>query len=409
VSFDAHRDGDFAPYIFHTTDFGKTWTAVVNGLPGDDASVRGLAEYPGKPDVLFAGTERALFVTHDAGARWTRLRANLPTTIYDDILIHPRTKDVILATHGRGVWILDDGSPIGEWTPAIASERAHLFAVPRATLMLYWEDVSNMDHYFFTAENPAEGAAFTYHLSSPAQKVRLVVTNASGKIVRVLDGPGDAGVIHRVNWDLRYPVPVGLGRGGGGGEEGGGGGGPGSQKPGVVQLPVPSHEIGNRGPQIAPGPFKVTLEVDGAPAGAQTFEVRADPASNVTLAQHKAREAFSVDVMDLLAKVDTMSKDLATRRAAATGAEAARLQGLEQRLVGGGNGRGGRGAPSTGSGQAPGGPPPVQPVRQRLSTLINAFVGSGARTGTLAAPTGTMTAALADVKADLAAIEKAVR
>ena len=174
VAFDAHRDGDFAPYIVHTTDFGKTWTAVVNGLPADDASVRGLAEYPGKPEVLFAGTERALFVTHDGGAHWIRLRANLPTTIYDDILIHPRTKDLILATHGRGVWILDDGSPIGEWTPGIATERAHLFAVPRATLMLYWEDVSNMDHYFFTAENPAEGAAFTYLAGS--QKVRLTVT-----------------------------------------------------------------------------------------------------------------------------------------------------------------------------------------------------------------------------------------
>jgi len=402
VSFDAHRDGDFAPYIFRTADFGKTWTAVVTGLPGDDASVRGLAEYPGKPDVLFAGTERALFVTHDAGAHWVRLRANLPTTIYDDILIHPRTKDLILATHGRGVWILDDASAIGEWTSAIASERAHLFAVPRATLMLYWEDVSNMDHYFFTADNPAEGAAFTYHLTSAPQKVRLVVTNASGKVVRALDAPSTAGVIHRVNWDLRYPVPVGLGRGGGGGEEGGGGGGPGSQKPGVIQLPVPSHEIGNRGPHIAPGTFKVTLEVDGTAASSQTFEVRADPASNVTLAQHKAREAFSVEVMDLLAKVDTLAKDLSARHAAATGPEAARLQTLEQRLVGAGGGRGGRGGAS-------GGPPPVQPVRQRLSTLINAFVGSGARSGTLAAPTGTMTAALAEAKADLAGIEKELR
>jgi hypothetical protein len=409
VSFDAHRDGDFAPYIFHTTDFGKTWTPAVNGLPGDDASVRGLAEYPGKPDVLFAGTERALFVTYDAGAHWTRLRANLPTTIYDDILIHPRTKDLILATHGRGVWILDDASPIGEWTPAIASERAHLFAVPRATLTLYWEDVSNMDHYFFTAENPAEGAAFTYHLASPAQKVRLVVTNASGKVVRALDAPSTAGAIHRVNWDLRYPVPVGLGRGGGGGEEGGGGGGPGSQKPGVVQLPVPSHEIGNRGPHVAPGTFKVTLEVDGTAAGSQTFDVRADPASNVTLAQHKAREAFSVEVMDLLAKVETLSKDLAARRQAATGAEATRLQGLEQRLVGSGGGRGGRGSLPTVPGVAGGGGPPAQPVRQRLSGLINAFVGSGARTGTFAAPTGTMIAALAEAKADLAAIEQELR
>src|SRR6185436_5459877 len=176
VSFDAHRDGDFAPYIFRTTDFGKTWTPVISGLPNDDASIRGLAEYPGKPTVLFAGTERALFVTHDSGARWQRLTANLPTTRYDDIVVHPRTKDLVLGTHGRGIWILDDASPIAEWTTAIAAKRAHLFAVPRATIQLYWQDVSNMAQNFYAAENPAEGAVFTYHLGQAAQKVRLIVT-----------------------------------------------------------------------------------------------------------------------------------------------------------------------------------------------------------------------------------------
>jgi hypothetical protein len=263
-----------------------------------------------------------------------------------------------------------------------------------------------MDHYFFTAENPAEGAAFTYHLASAAQKVRLVVTNASGKTIRALDGPVSAGAIHRVHWDLRYPVPVGLGRGGGGGEEGGGGGGPGSQKPGVVQLPVPSHEIGARGPQVAPGTFKVVLEVDGRASGSQTFEVRGDPASNVTLAQQKAREAFSVEVMDLLAKVERLESAAAAARLTSKGDDLARWQAIEQKLIGAG-GRGGRGGASTGPGQAAaGGAAPVQPVRTRLSGLINAFVGSGARTGTLGAPTGTMTAALAEAKADLAAIEK---
>jgi len=421
VSFDAHRDGDFAPYIFRTADFGKTWTAVTTGLPKDDASVRGLAEYPGKPSVLFAGTERALFVTHDSGDHWARLAANLPTTRYDDIVVHPRTKDLILGTHGRGIWILDDASPIAEWTPAIAEKRSHLFAVPRATLMLYWEDVSNMNHYFFTAENPAEGAAFTYHLAQPAQKVRLIVTASSGKVVREITAPGEAGVIHRVNWDLRYPVPPGGGRGGGGGggEEGGGGGGPGTEKPGVIQLPVPSHEIGPRGPHVAPGSFKVTLEVDGVAEESRTFDVRSDPASSVTLTQHKAREAFVVDVMELQAKVEALGADLGKRRAAAAGEEATRLQALEQRLVGGGGGRGdgrgpstlrepqgrpeqGRGA--TGSGQAAG-----PPMRQRLNGLINAFVGSGARTGTMGAPTATMRQAFEEAKADLAAIEKEIK
>ena len=402
VSFDAHRDGDFAPYIFRTADFGKTWTAVVAGLPKDDASIRGLAEFPGHPNVLFAGTERALFVTHDSGDHWTRLRANLPTTRYDDILVHPRTKDLILGTHGRGIWILDDATPIGEWAPAIAQKRAHLFAVPRATLLLYWEDVSNMAHYFYTAENPSEGATFSYHLAQPAAKVRLIVSNTAGKTVREVTGPGEAGVIHRVNWDLRFALPAGMaGRGGGGGEEGGGGS---AARAGAVQLPIPSHDINTRGPNVAPGTFKVTLEVDGVATESRTFEVRADPTSNVTMAQHKAREAFVVEVMDLLARVDKLAADLAARRGAARGEDLTRLQAWEQRLGGGrGGGRGGRG------GGAPGAPVPIQPVRTRLSSLLNTFNMSGARTGTMTGPTGTMRETLEDAKRDLATIEREIR
>jgi photosystem II stability/assembly factor-like uncharacterized protein len=402
VSFDAHRDGDFAPYIFRTTDFGKTWTSIVAGFPADDASIRSLADYPGRPSVLFAGTERAVFVTHDSGGHWTKLTANLPTTRYDDIVVQPRTKDLVLGTHGRGIWILDDASPIADWTPAVAARRAHLFDVPRATLMLYWEDVSNMNHYFFTAANPAEGATFTYHLGQPAQKVRLVVTNPGGRVVRELTGPGTAGAIHRVNWDLRFTIPAGMARagGGGGGDEGGGGGfGPGTEKPGVIALPVPSHDIGPRGPHIAPGTFSVTLDVDGVAIESRSFEVRSDPVSSITAAQHKAREAFVIDVMDQLARIERLATDLQTRRAAASGDEASRLQGLEQRLAGGAGGRGGGGGGRGGS----------QPARQRLAGLINAFVGSGARTGSLSAPTATMAATLAEAKADLAAIEKEVR
>jgi len=401
AAFDAHRDGDFAPYLVRTTDFGKTWTAVTAGLPGDDASIRALAEYPGKPNVLFAGTERALFVTHDSGAHWVKLDANLPTTRYDDIVIHPRTHDLVLGTHGRSIWVLDDASPIAEWTPAIAARRAHLFAVPRATLMLYWEDISNMAHYFYAAENPAEGAAFTYHLASPAQRVRLLVTNAAGKTVREITGPATPGLLHRVQWDLRFPLPAGAARlgGGGGGEEGGGG--PGAQRAGVVQLPVPAHDIAPRGPLVAPGTFKVTLEVDGAAVESRPFEVRADPASNLPLAAHKAREAFVVEVMQRMADVDSLVARIGVRRAASSGAEAQRLQALEQRLAGGARGAGG---PAGGFGR--GGP---QAVRQRLGTLLGVYLSSGARTGTVSPPTGAMRATLAGAKAEMADVERALK
>jgi hypothetical protein len=193
---------------------------------------------------------------------------------------------------------------------------------------------------------------------------------------------------------------MGRGGGGGGGEEGGGGGfGPGTEKPGTVQLPIPTRNIGPRGPHVAPGMFKVTLEVDGAAAESRAFEVRADAASPVTLTQHKAREAFVVEVMELQAKTEALGTELRKRREAATGEEAARIQALERRLVGAAGGRGGGGG-------GRGGP---QPVRQRLGGLITTFVGSGARTGSLAAPTTTMRTTLSEAKADLEAIEKEIK
>jgi photosystem II stability/assembly factor-like uncharacterized protein len=390
VAVDAHRDGDFGAYLYRTTDGGKTFTSITNGLPADDASVRGLAEYPGKPNVLFAGTERAMFVTHDSGDHWVPLTGNLPTTSYQDIVIQPRTKDLVLATHGRGIWILDNAAPVAEWSPAVAAERAHLFDVPRATLMLYWEDTSNMGQAFYTSENPAEGAVFSYSLGAKADRVVFRVTNAAGRVVREITGAGDAGQILRANWDLRFAIPAGGGRG-----FGGGGGGRGGQ----VQLPIPSHDIGQRGALVAPGAFKVTMEVDGAVVGSKMFEVRADPQSNIPLGAHKARESMVIDVMDLQAKVDALSKDLATRRAAATGDQAAKLQALEARLgATGGGGRGGRGGGAA-AGQVP-------PVRTRLNGLLSGFNISGATTGTLAGPSAANMATLAEVKKDLAAIEK---
>src|SRR4029079_4232820 len=127
------------------------------------------------------------------------------------------------------------------------AERAHLFNVPRATLMLYWEDMSNMGQSFYTSENPAEGAVFTYSLGSAAKTVKFVVKNAAGRVVRELNGSTETGTILRVNWDLRFAPPAGGGRGGGGGggEEGGGGGG--AARAGAVQLPIPAHDIRARG------------------------------------------------------------------------------------------------------------------------------------------------------------------
>jgi hypothetical protein len=140
--------------------------------------------------------------------------------------------------------------------------------------------------------------------------------------------------------------------------------------------------IGARGAYIAPGTFKVTLDVDGDTTS-RSFEVRADPGGTVTVAQHKAREAFLVDVMELSGKVEKLVTDLRAKRTAASGEEATKLQALERRLSGG------RDAP-----------------RGKLGGLLRAFSGSGAQQGSLAAPTGAQRQILAEAKAEIAAIQK---
>jgi photosystem II stability/assembly factor-like uncharacterized protein len=407
VSVDNHRSGDFTPFIFRTTDFGKTFTRVTDGLP-DGAPVRSIVEYPGKAHVLFAGTERFLYYTTDSARHWTRVAANLPTTRYDDLIVHPRTKDLVIGTHGRSIWILDDATPFAEWTSTLAAKPATLFPVRRATLTYYWQDVSTAAHNFYAAENPAEGATFTYHLAKASPSVKFTVTNAAGKVVRELTGPGTAGVLQRINWDLRYAPPAGGGFAfGGGGEEAGGppaeagaggrggrggrGGGRTDMRP---PLPIPAHNIGARGTYVAPGTYTVTMEVDGAKE-TRTFEVRSDPTTPVTAADHKARESFLLEVADVQARLTARTTEFRAKLTAATGDEQARLTALAQKLgIGvGAGGRGGRG------GRGGGG------IAAALGGLAGQFNGSGVRHTTMQGPTGTQKAVLAEAKKVLAALD----
>jgi photosystem II stability/assembly factor-like uncharacterized protein len=408
VAFDRHRAGDFAPYIFRTADFGRSWTRVTTGLP-DGNPVRSIAEYPGNADVLLAGTERFLHYSLDRGATWTRLAANLPPVRYDDIVFHPRTKDVVLGTHGRSIWVLDDASPLASWTAETARRPATLFPVREATLLLYRADVSTAAHQFYAAENPAEGATFTYHLGRPADTVRFIVTNAAERVVRTFTGPNTVGVVQRVNWDLRWPPSAGgFGEGfGGGGEEGGGppsppagAGGMTRPAPGSTRqpaLPIPAHAIGSRGIHVAPGRFTVTM-VAGTDTVRQEFTVRGDPASDITVAEHQAREAFLLEVLEVQAALTARTAAFRSRLQAATGADAERLQAVAREVGiagggpgGGGGGRGGFGGPAAG-----------------LGRVVSAYTGSGVRQASLRPPTGTHRTALEAAKRALALLDEAL-
>jgi photosystem II stability/assembly factor-like uncharacterized protein len=412
VTVENHRIGDFAPYIFKTADFGATWTRVTEGLPNGNP-VRSIAEFPGVPNVLLAGTERFVYYTLDGGAHWTQLKANLPPTRYDDIVIHPRTKDIVLATHGRSIWVLDDATPLVEWAQSMqptapSVTKAKLFPVRQATLTLYRADVSTAAHAFYASENPAEGATFTYYAPSAMDTVRFTVTNASGRVVRSFSASAKGGVVQRTNWDLRWPAPAGGFGGFGGGEEGGGGppappagaGGMTRAAAGASRrpaLPIPAHDIGARGFHVAPGTFTVRM-IAGADTLTQTFTVRGDPASDVTLKEHQAREAFLLEATDVSAKLTAAATAFRTKLQGASGAEQQRLQAVAQQVgltpaaAGGRGGRGGRGGPGA-----------------ALQGVVSGYYGSGVRQATMKAPPGTHRQQLAIAKQALATLEAALK
>ncbi|GAG05671.1 unnamed protein product, partial [marine sediment metagenome] len=129
LTFDGHRSDKFKPWVFKTTDYGKTWTSISNNIP-DGHSVYVIKEDLKNPDLLFVGTEFAVFYSINGGRTWTKLNNNMPTVAVHDLVIHPRDNDLIAGTHGRGIWILDDITPLQQATKKVLEADAHLFERP---------------------------------------------------------------------------------------------------------------------------------------------------------------------------------------------------------------------------------------------------------------------------------------
>ena len=360
VSFDAHRSGDFAPYIFRTTDFGRTWTRLTSGI-ADGESVRTIQEFPGASQVVFAGTERALYVSFDSARSWARFGANLPTTRYDDILVNPATKDLVLGTHGRGAWVLDDASFLP--TLAKAGNAPAIFPVRAATLFQYWQDYSYLGASAFNAPNPADGAIITYWLPPDVRNASLDVVRPDGRVVRELavnPAPG----VGRVNWDLRYESPPSE---------------PDTTEVRRLSLPQPTHDIRDRGPFVSPGRYALRLTADGVTVRS-TVAVVGDPKLQITLLQHRDREAFLLDVLELQKKVDTLVTNVAALRTLVSAARDAAGQGSP-----------GRGAADARATRVTAldsvlriGP---TAIRARLNGLAGDFNGSGVQQGSFHPPT----------------------
>ena len=203
VAVNAYRVGDDRPMIVRTGDGGKTWQSIVGeGLPAN-APVEVIREDPVNPRLLYAGTHFGLFASFDQGAHWMKL-GDLPAVRVDDLQIHPRTNDLVIATHGRSIGILDDTRPLRELTPEIAAKPAHLFSVPNARGSYITTGFSDWNGKgVYRGQNPPEGALFTVWVKEfTGDEIKIAITNAAGQPVANLKSPGVTGMT-RLNWDLR--------------------------------------------------------------------------------------------------------------------------------------------------------------------------------------------------------------
>ena len=243
VSKNGFRNDDFKPYLFKTTDFGKTWTAIKSNLP--DAPINVVVQDRKNKDLLVVGNDIGVFVSIDGGGAWTRLKANLPTVPVHDLTIHPRENDLVLGTYGRAFWT-GDITPLQELSAKVLDEPAHLFDVePRAR---YGFSTQGMNYHLFgdayiEVPNEPEALVINYLLKADAAgAAKITVKDFTGKVVRDVEGPAKQGLNRAL---------VQLGPGGGRGFGGGGGaaGGRGRGAP-----PTPALTVGD---------YTVTVDVAG--------------------------------------------------------------------------------------------------------------------------------------------------
>ncbi len=203
LTFDGHRSDNFRPYVFKTTDYGRTWTNIANNLP-DGQCVYVIKEDLKNPNLLFLGTEFACFVSLDGGGSWTRLMNGLPTVAVHDLVIHPRDNDLVAGTHGRGVWILDDITPLQQLTEEVQASDAHLFDTRTATQWLGVSRGGSRGSFYFRGENPPSEAVLNFYLKdTPSGKIQLEISDIGGELKRAVELEGAAG-INQYRWNMSF-------------------------------------------------------------------------------------------------------------------------------------------------------------------------------------------------------------
>jgi photosystem II stability/assembly factor-like uncharacterized protein len=194
-----YKNNDHTPYIYRTSDFGRTWTLITNGIPVG-AYVRAVREDPVRPGLLYAGTETGIYVSFDNGSNWRSLQLNLPNSPIHNLVI--KEDDLVVATHGRSFWVLDDITPLREAHLA-APDQPHLFQPKDAYRVTWGGGGGRRGGAEPTAENPPSGVVVTYHLPKDADAVRFEFVDANGEVVASREGAKTAGT-HRFSTNLQY-------------------------------------------------------------------------------------------------------------------------------------------------------------------------------------------------------------
>src|SRR6266403_651667 len=275
ATFDRHTFGDMEPYVFKTTDYGKTWTPMVSG----DSGVRGYAhvikEDTVRPDLLFLGTEFGLWISPDGGKQWARYKGHeFPMVAVRDIVVHPRESDLVSATHGRGIWIVDDITPLRKLTPEVmAQEAAFLQAKPAQQRLVSnggWVEGSAA----FTGPNPPGAALITYYQKKRHifGKMKLEIFDAQGKLVDTLP-PNSRRGISRVEWPMRLKAP---------------------HVPPAATLAFEAAQ----GPRVLPGTYTVKM-TRGKETYATELVVELDPRAKFTIAERKQEFDAAMRVYNL--------------------------------------------------------------------------------------------------------------
>ena len=273
-----HRSDDYSVYVYVSEDSGDSWRSLASNIP-DGHTMNVIREHPRNENLLVLGGEFGAYITINRGEEWHQIKGAVPTVPVDDIAIHSRDNDLILGTHGRSIWVLDDMTPLEKLSEGVLASDLHLFDVRDAVGYRINNHKGNTGHKMFIAPNPPEGALIHYFLNDEVDgedAVEVTIQDGAGEVIRTFDGPGSVG-LNRVNWDLRHEPPVPLtGQGGFGG-------------------PPP-------GPRALPGTYGVQVAVGGRQA-TTSVKVSDDPRINVSAADRRSQQDAMLRLGNLIARL----------------------------------------------------------------------------------------------------------